>query len=462
MIETVDVLIIGAGGGGYPAGFRLANAGKSVVMIDPKGVMSGNCLAEGCVPSKAIREAAELFLDAQRGKTFGLTGTVNVDYHEVIAYKDQVQRNRYVQHAQELNKLGDRLRLIKGHARFKDAHTLVIATEQGERSFYAAHIIIASGCEIFIPPIPGAELTLTSHDLFAVNPILQEIPKRLAVIGGGYIGFESATFFRAFGSEVTIIESGDKMLSGMDPDFVSCLLPLLDPAIRQITQAHVEAIERVDDGSFQVRARQDNKAVKISADAVLLAVGRHPVLPEGLQLAGVAVEKGNIIVDDTLRTSIPHIYACGDVNGRVPLFHAAVGQSLIAAHNILGGRQPLDHFDFSCVPTTIFTLPAAAYVGKTRAPLFQHGITNLEAAYSFTRDSRAQILDKTGGEIRLFFESGSLRLLGGWVIGVDAAQLIGEIGLAVSRGLSARDLAAFCDQHPMASEGISAAARSLF
>ena len=462
MLETIDVLIIGAGGGAYPAAFRLADAGKRVVMVDPKGVMSGNCLAEGCVPSKAVREVAELYRRATRFERFGLTGAISVNYIGVLAHKDKVQRTRYSQHAQQLEKQSDRLRFIKGLARFQDAHTIVIESDQGEQVYRAAHIIIASGSEVFIPPIPGAELALTSHDLYAMNPTLQEIPKRLVVIGGGYIGLESATFFRAFGSAVTILERGENILSGMDPDFVAALVPLLDPAMLRITQVRVDAIERANDGSLKVRYSQDGKTTEIAADVVLLAAGRRPVLPVGLDAVGVAIARGYIVVDEMLRTSIQHIYACGDVNGRVPLFHAAVGQSLVAARNILGGNQPLDRFDFNSVPTTIFTLPAAAYIGQTRAALRQCGITALEASYAFARDTRAQILDETEGELRLFFEPGSLRLLGGWVIGLDAGQLIGQIGLALSRGLTARDLAAFCDQHPMASEGISMAARSLF
>lgn len=247
MIETTDVLIIGAGGGGYPAGFRLAQAGKSVVMIDPKGVMSGNCLAEGCVPSKAVREAAELYLAATRMKNFGLTGSVEVNYRDVVAYKNRVQTDRYTQHAEELVKHGEPLRLIKGHARFADAHTLIVTSDGGERIFEATHIFVASGCDIVIPPIPGAEFALTSRDLFAVNavnPTLQTIPKRLAVIGGGYIGLEAAAFFRAFGSAVTIFENGSSVLSAMDPGLLSTLLPLLDPAIQPITHAHVDAIEQ--------------------------------------------------------------------------------------------------------------------------------------------------------------------------------------------------------------------------
>lgn len=461
-MHQVDVITLGAGGGAYPAALRLARAGLNVVMIDPKGVMSGNCLAEGCVPSKAVREVAELYRQARNFDRFGLTGEIAVDFAAVMTHKNQVQRTRYAQHAKELAQIGDRLSLVPGRGRFKDKHTVIVESEQGEQTYRADHIIIATGSEIFIPPFPGADLCLTSHDLFALDPNINALPEHLVVIGGGYIGLETATFLEAFGTKVTVLEMADQLLPGMDSDFVDTLTQLLDPAIDRITGAKVVAIAKGDDGLLGVHYQIGEQSHWVTADKVLLAAGRRPVLPQGAETIGLKIVHGQIVVDDTLRTNVPNIYACGDVNGRVPLFHAAVGQSLVAARNIMGGDMPMAYFDFSAVPTTIFTLPAAAYVGYTRAALKTRGLESVETAYSFAEDSRAQILGDTGGELRLFFEPGSLRLLGGWVIGLDAGQLIGEIGIAVANGLTAHDLAAFCDQHPMASEGISKAARSLF
>lgn len=460
-MQQVDVLTLGAGGGAYPAAFRLARAGRNVVMVDPKGKMSGNCLAEGCVPSKTVREMAELYRTTQRFAQFGLRGKVDVDFASVMAHKDHVQNTRYAQHAKELSQLADRLSLVRGTARFIDANTVVVESDRGETIYHARHVIIATGSEVFLPPVPGVDLCITSHDLFSVDSAVTKRPDRLVVIGGGYIGLETATFLRAFGSTVTVLEMMDQILPGMDPDFVTGLAPMLDPSIRIITGARVEDIECSENGVLTVRYQHIDTCEELYADAVLMAAGRRPVIPEGSEDIGLQVEHGRIIVDATLRTNIPNIYACGDVNGRVPLFHAAVGQSLIASHNILGD-QPLDYFNFDAVPTTIFTLPAAAYVGLTRAALKARGITVIESSYAFAEDSRAQIFNATEGEIRLFFETGSLRLLGGWVLGLDAEQLIGQIGLATSKGLTARDLASFCDQHPMANEGISKAARQLF
>lgn len=458
--ETVDVLTIGAGGGAYPAAFRLARAGLSVVMTDPKGVMSGNCLYEGCVPSKAIRETGEILESQRRFADLGLSGQVQVDYPRMVAHKDAIQARRYAQHAQELATCPN-LQLIPGSARFIDPHTVAVSTGEGERRFHCRHVIIASGADVFVPPIPGAEHCLTSHDLYKPDPVLKILPKRMVVIGGGYIGLETASFFAAFGTRVVLLQKGPQILSGMDPNMVATLLPLLSANIEMILNADVERVE-ARGSQRRVYYRQGGTEQQAEGDVALMAVGRHPVIPAGTAEIGIEVGKHGIVVGPSLQTRFPHIYAAGDVNGQVPLFHAAVRQSLVAAHNILGGDRALDYADFHHVPTTIFTLPGAAYIGLTATQAAAQGIEVIAGAYDFSEDSRAQILEAMGGGIRLFFAPGSLRLLGGWIVGIDAGQLIGEIGLAVAKGLTAHDLAAFADQHPMSAEGIGKAARSIF
>ncbi|MHB1565995.1 MAG: dihydrolipoyl dehydrogenase [Acidiferrobacter sp.] len=458
--ETVDVLTIGAGGGAYPAAFRLARAGRRVVMVDTKGVMSGNCLAEGCIPSKAVREMSQHLTRHRRFQQYGMEGPATVDYAKVVAHKDGVQRLRYRQHDEELARTKD-VTLIKGEASFKSAHVVTVESDTGVRDYTARQIIVATGSDVFVPPIPGADLCLTSSDFFRLDPKVKSLPKALTVIGGGYIGIETASFYAAFGVHVTLLQRSGQLLSGMDTDMVDTLVPLLDPGIHLLFNVGVDHIERTATG-FKVCYRQDREIHEILSDQVLIAVGRKAVVPKGLSELGVDVSHVGVSVNEALQTVHPHIYACGDVNGRVPLFHAAVRQSLIAAHNILAGDTPSDYMDFANVPTTVFTLPAAAYVGMTKSAAAKIGVVLIEAAYDFKEDSRAQIFGETEGGLRLFFAPGSLRLMGGWVVGIDAGNLIGEIGLACANGLTARQLAVYADQHPMTSEGISKAARSLF
>ncbi len=459
-VHEVDLLTVGAGGGAYPAAFLLARAGLRVVMVDPKGVMSGNCLAEGCVPSKAIREMAAHRARQQKFSSWGLPGEIAVNYPGIVAHKDSVQKERYDQHAREMAELPG-LRLVAGRARFLDSHTVVVEGERGEERFHARSIIVASGSDIVRPDFPGSDLFLDSRDVFALNPTLTERPASLVIVGGGYIGLETATMFRALGTEVTLIEKGPQVLSGMDTAMVRELCALLDPGIRILTNASVLKAEKTESGltlSYQIGAGPPEV---VRAERGMVAVGRRPVVPEGFQSIGGEVTSRGIVADLSCQTSIPHIYATGDVNGIAPLFHAAVRQSLVAAHNILAGGRTVDAFNPAAVPVTVFTLPEAAWVGIVPDEARRRGIPFVNARYDFAEDSRAQILGESGGGITLLFEPGSLRLLGGTVVGVDAASLVGEIGLAVAGRLTARDLAHFPDQHPMAAEGIGKAARSL-
>ena len=452
-----DVVTIGAGGGAYPAALRLARAGLRVLMTDPKGALGGNCLAEGCIPSKAMREVISHLRAHAR-----LTGdTARIGYERIVAHKDATQTTRYAQHAREVA-AAPGVTLRKAVARFADRHTLLVDDDLGRTTVSAQHIIIASGADVFVPTLPGAELCLTSRDLFHYSPTLTKQPASMIIIGGGAIGVETASFFAALGTQVTILQRGPQILAGMDTDMVAALRTLLDPGIRVVLDASVTAVERTPDG-VRVRYTCQGQPLHEEAAVAVMAIGRRPVIPEGFGALGIDMDRRGIRVDAAMRTTAPHIFACGDVNGRLPLFHVAVRESLVAGHNILARGTACDYMDYTAVPSTLFTIPAAAQVGVTGAAAEKGTLPGelIESVYPFCDDARAQMRGETGGGIHLFFEAGNLRLRGGWVVGIDADQLIGEIGLAVAAGLSAYDLARFPDQHPMAAEGISHAARAL-
>lgn len=462
--DHIDTVTLGAGGGAYPAAFALARAGQHVVMVDSKGTMSGNCLAEGCVPSKAVYEMAELrrkMITAPVARALGSLTTPS-DYGGVVAWKDEVQDNRYRQHERELDHAGSRLQLVHGTGRLVNSNTVEVSSGSSVEIFHADQVIIASGADVFVPPIPGAELCITSRDLFALHPSVRTLPRRLTVIGGGYIGLEVACMFRALGSEVTVIEALPGLLAGMDRDFVSLLAGGIDPAISIHLSSPVTGITKLKGGALAVHYRDSDAERVIDADLVLMAVGRRPVIPEGASKLGLAMDGHGLAVESSMQVpGHPNLYAPGDVNGRSMLFHSAVRESLVAAHNILAGNQVVDRMDFDSVPTTIFTSPGGAYTGLTRATAVERHVEVVEGAYALEDDSRAQILGEPYGEIRLLFEATSLRLVGGWVVGIDAAQLIGQIGEAMAGGLTAYNLARFADQHPTAAEGIGKAARAL-
>ena len=215
----VDLICLGAGGACYPAAFRLAAAGKSVVMVDLKGVMSGNCLYEGCVPSKTMRE---LIVHMTRSKKFSQLGiakhTVEMTLKSIMGHKESVQNNRYKQHEAELNKQSN-IKLLSGRASFIDAHTIVVkSSDHSEQILTAANIIIDTGCDVVRPDIPGIDLCFTSHDLFQHHSTFGDVvPSNLVIVGGGYIGLETACIFAELGSNVTVLQKGDQLLKGAEP-----------------------------------------------------------------------------------------------------------------------------------------------------------------------------------------------------------------------------------------------------
>jgi dihydrolipoamide dehydrogenase len=209
-------------------------------------------------------------------------------------------------------------------------------------------------------------------------------------------------------------------------------------------------VKNVKEDEYEViYASKDGNKKSLKAGLVMLATGRKPVLPEGVENIGLSIDvKGHIVVDEAMRTNIPNVYATGDVNGKAPFFHATVRMSMAAAYNIMAGSSPTDFVDFKSIPVTIFTISPAAYVGFMPNDLKRLGIPYVEASYDMKRDAMAQMYDEMEGVVKLYFERGSLRVPGGWVVGVHAGYIINEIGQAVANGLTARDLANFADQHP--------------
>ena len=458
--DHVDCLILGAGGGGYPAAFFLAKAGLSVLMADPIGNLGGNCLAEGCVPSKAVREAALVRGLADKFAGFGLRGAKpDVDWRAVLAHTDRVQNLRYAQHREEIA-LGGAL-FVQAEAAIASADTVRLRTPDGTAHRCGfRHLILATGSRPARLPIPGAELAITSHELFRLGADLPQ-PRHLVIIGGGYIGVESASMLQGLGTEATVLEHSAQLLHGFDAELSSFLHTSLAQRVRIELSAQVLGIER-NGADFTVRYSQNGQEQSVQGDAVLMATGRVPVLPEGFEHLGLQVEHGHIVVDATLRTTNPRVWAPGDVNGRSMLFHSAVRQSLVAAHCIAAGGQAVDCMRFDAVPMTVFTEPELAHVGLTAAQAeaaFGAGAVAV-TRYDYATDSRAQIYGEPLGFIKLVFDLRNGLLLGAQIAGMDAAQLIAPLALALEQGLGARALAETAFPHPMLGEGINRAART--
>jgi dihydrolipoamide dehydrogenase len=459
--EAVDVLVLGAGGAGYPGAFFLARAGFSVLMVDPIGNLGGDCLAEGCVPSKAVREAALVRGLARKFGTFGLRGDPpGVDWRGVLAHKDRVQSTRYAQHTREIAQSG--VLFVQGRGVVVAQDRVRLETAQGgAREVRFTHLILGTGSAPTRLPLPGADLAITSHDLFRLGTDLP-LPRRLVVIGGGYIGVETASMLESLGVECTVLEFAPQLLPGFDAELAEWLHAGLSSRMRILLGAEVRGIARTDAGDLSVRYTQGRDEKRVEGDAVLMATGRAPVLPEGVEHLGFEIEHGCAVVDETLRTTHPRVWAPGDVNGRSMLFHSAVRQSLVAAHCIAAGGQAVDRMRFDAVPMTVFTEPELAHVGLTSSAA-EALLGSKDVAvtrYDYAEDARAQIYDETRGFLKLVFNRRDQRLLGAQIAGIDAAQLIAPLALALERGLDAAALAETAFPHPMLSEGINKAARA--
>ncbi|ACU53262.1 pyridine nucleotide-disulphide oxidoreductase dimerization region [Acidimicrobium ferrooxidans DSM 10331] len=455
---TADVVIVGAGGGGYPAAFALDRAGRSVVLVDPIGNLGGNCLAEGCIPSKAVREASLIRARSTRAETFGLRGTaLDVDWSGVLAHKDRVQRLRYEQHTDELR--ASTIRFMTATARIDDAERIAIEEADGSTTLVRFHdLVLATGSAPSRLAIAGADLAVTSHELFRLGADLP-FPSRPVIIGGGYIGVETASMLANLGAAPTILEATGGLLPGYDAALATGLASLLGQRVQLHVDALVRSITRVG-SDYEVSWQHGGDVHVTRGDLVIMATGRHVQLPEGIDALGLAPDRAPT-VDAQLRTSHPRVWAPGDVNGRTPLFHAAVRQSLVVAHCIMAGGRSTDAMDFDAVPTTVFTEPEVASVGLTEVEArTRHGDV-MVGHYDFAGDARAQILDEREGFLALIAEPHRGTLLGAQVLGVDAAQLIAPLALAIHAGLTVDQLATMAFPHPMASEGIDRAARSL-
>ncbi|CAI9085763.1 dihydrolipoyl dehydrogenase [Candidatus Methylacidiphilum fumarolicum] len=455
---TVDVAIIGAGGGGYPAAFFLDKAGFRVLMVDPIGNLGGNCLAEGCVPSKAVREASLIRSYAKKYSFFGLLGpSPQVDWNGILAHKDRVQNTRYELHKSEIQQSG--ILFYKGIGKIVDDRKIEVCTEN--ESFYATfkHLIIATGSRPHTLQIPGAELTVSSHDLFKLESSVP-FPTKPIIIGGGYIGVEVASMFENLGCKPSILEFSKSLIGGFDRELSQFLFQKLQSRISIELEAQVKSVKGKE-GNYEVIYVKNDQEMSLFGDLVIMATGRECVSPEGIEILGFQHSKALSVTNTLQLYDFPHIYAPGDVNGKSMLFHSAVLQSRITAHNIAAGGQSVARMDWKSVPYAVFTEPEIASVGLTEEEaihMYGHRIEVIK--YEYAIDARAEILGETEGFIKLIFDCEDKRLLGAHIGGIEASQLIAPLALALREGLDAEALARVAFPHPMISEGINKAART--
>ena len=444
----MKIIIIGAGPGGYETALVAAKRGVEVVLIEA-GHVGGTCLNEGCIPTKAFCKNAEVLDGLREAETFGVTGlSYGFDFGVVTARKNVVveQLRGGVE-----GLLGHKnITLARGKASFKDPHTVVVEGAE----YTADYIIIATGSVSASLPIPGADLPgiLTSREILDI----QEVPKRLCVIGGGVIGLEFASIFRSFGSEVTVLEYFKEILPRFDSDLSKRLKQSLGKRDIEIcTQAQVTGIVAQDDTAYCVSFTRKGKEETVEADKVLMAVGRKANVAS-LNLADVGIEftpRGIVVDDKTMQTNIPHIYAVGDINGKMMLAHAATFQGLVALDHIMGIENEID---LSVMPAAVFTSPEAACVGMTEEDCKEAGIP-IKCLKSFFRaNGKAVTMGETDGFCKLIVSEDG-RILGCHLYGPHASDIVQEACALITRKATLKEFESIIHTHPTLTEVLQSA-----
>ncbi len=456
--EEYDVIIVGGGGGGYHGAFELSKGGKSVLLVDDKGNLGGNCLYEGCIPSKSVALMVYL-MEKVKNVLKGSASGLNQEslWSVVIDHKDEVQTIRYKQHIREI-KEHENIDFVRGIAKFIDAHTLKVEALDGSWSkrITGKNTIIAAGSVSSTIPIPGTDLSIGSLELFGYKTSYRNMPDNIVIIGGGYIGVEVSEMLSSVGKNVTILEMLPRIMSGWDSELVYEMEKTLQKRnVKLITGAKVSGI-RMNGCQKEVSyTTQDGRKISIVADEVIMATGRKPYI-EGLEHLGI-VKNGHVEVDTAMRTVIPNVYATGDVTGKYMQYHSAVKESVITAWNILHG-SPVYEFNYSTVPVTVFTEPEASVVGITEDEARSRGIAYTAIKYPLEDNAYAQIVGIRDGWLKLIVEKESQRIIGGAIYGDSASMIINEIALAIATNARINDLARLAHQHPTIFESIDRAA----
>jgi len=446
MAGTFDVAVVGGGPGGYVAALRAAQLGAVTAIIE-KDRFGGTCLVRGCIPTKALLQSSELYTLAKGGAPFGVVaGNLSFDWPAAQKRKTAVV-DQLVKGVEGLLKAGG-VTMVSGAAKLAGAGAIEVA---GER-LQAKNILIATGSAVSRIPLKGAELTIDSDAILE----LKEIPKRLAVIGGGVVGMEFAAMFAALGSKVTVLEMLPQILPMVEADLVNVYAKHLSGLGGEIhTDSKVAEVARVG-GGLQVRFSTGAEGGAVDADQVLLAVGRSPYT-EGLgaEAAGVKLDRGRVVVDDHLRTSAQGVWAIGDVIGGIMLAHVASYEGVCAVENMAGHeRVP----DYHAAPNCVYTDPEIAHVGLGEKEAKDRGLEVKVGRFPFAAAGRALTLGQTEGFVKVVADATSGRMLGVHIIGPRATDLIAEATLAVQNGLTLDQLDLTMHAHPTLPEAIMEAA----
>ena len=450
-MKAYDLIVIGAGPGGYEAAFEAADLGMKTALVE-KEALGGTCLNHGCIPTKSLLHAAELYRSISMASAFGITADkVSFDISRMQERKNEavLQLRKGI----EANAVKKKIDLYRGKASLAAGRTVTVRADDGETVLHGERILLATGSRPAIPPIPGIDLpgVVTSDELLEFD----RRPDRLLIIGGGVIGVEFASLYEALGTSVTVIEAMPQLLPNLDREIAQSLkMRLKKRSVTVCTGARVQAIRQNGDGSLRCEFNGDQFS---DADAVLVCVGRRPYT-EGLFADEMRPEtdRGRILADRYGETTLPGIYAVGDVTGGIMLAHAASAAGRNAVRRMAG----LDAFaDTRFIPSCIYTDPEIACVGMTADEARAAGIAADSRKALMTANGKTVLTFSERGYIRVVFEKETGKLLGAQMMCERASDMIGEFALALSAGMTVSEMARAVHPHPTFCEAITEALR---
>ena len=449
-----EVLVLGAGPGGYTAAFRAADLGKQVVLVERYPNLGGVCLNVGCIPSKALLHTAKLITEAEEMAAHGITfARPEVDLDKLRAWKADDVVGKLTGGLAQLAKQR-KVTVVHGVAKFTGPNRLEVIGSEGSKILTFDHAIIAAGSQaIKLPFQPDDERVMDSTGALA----LADVPNRMLVIGGGIIGLEMGTVYDALGSKVTVVELGGQLIPGCDPDLVRPLQKRMEKRFENIRlNTGVTAMAAEPDGIHVTLKTGDKEEAQVF-DRVLVAIGRRPNgRAINAEAAGVTVdERGFIPVDKQMRTNVPHIFAIGDIVGQPMLAHKAVHEGKVAAEVIAGHKV---EFQALVIPSVAYTDPEVAWVGVTETEAKAKGIEIEKGAFPWAASGRALSIARTEGMTKLILDKDTKRVLGAGLVGVNAGELLAEAVLAIEMGATAEDIGLTVHAHPTLSETLCFAA----
>ena len=457
--DSFDLVVIGAGPGGYVAAIRAAQLGMKVAVVEKRATLGGTCLNVGCIPSKALLQSSHLF--EETGHDLAAHGIVvaapKLDFAQMMKRKGEVvgATTKGIEFLFKKNKVAS----FRGAGRIEAAGSVAVVGEDGavKETLAARNILIASGSEV--TPLPGVAIDEKKIVSSTGALDLAEVPRRLVVVGAGIIGLELGSVWRRLGSEVTVIEFLDRITPGVDDEITKFLQrALAKQGLKFRLGAKVTKAEATDSGvTLTVEPSKGGAAETLEADVVLVAIGRRPyVAGLGLDKAGVKLtDRGRIAVDGHFQTSVPGIYAIGDVVDGPMLAHKASEDGIACVETLAGQKG---HVNWDLVPSVIYTQPEVAWVGKTEEQLKAAGVAYKIGKYPFTADPRSRANGATEGFVKVLADKTTDRVLGVHIFGAEAGTMIGEAGLAMEFAASAEDIGRVCHAHPTVNEALKEAA----